>query len=137
MPRRAELPNIMPARLDLDVYRRDSLHIRLQLRAHGRPVSLIDAEGRTDWLFTAYVRKAPTSIPYLMEIPVVVVDYWAGVLSMALPEDQVGELPKETVWDLQSQDPSGRTRTLLRGWLRVVDDVTYEDPRDPRRITRG
>ena len=127
MPRYAQLPNLSPARLDLSVYRGDTLSMRFQLRAMGRPIN-VSSNG---WDFWCHAKdKVDGTILALIEVP----KKWpiVGVLQVVLTDDQTQLLPEESVWDLESRDPNNRVRTLLRGTLTVTPDVTI--PLDQRMV---
>jgi hypothetical protein len=119
MPRYAQLPNLSPARLDLSVYRGDTLSMRLQLRAMGRPINVSEP----GWEFWCHAKdKVDGKILAIIDVP----KKWpiVGVLQMVLTDDQTQLLPEDSVWDLESRDPNNRVRTLLRGTLTVTPDVT-------------
>ena len=118
MPRAAALPNLSPARLDIDTYRGDTLRLRVQLRARGRAV---DVHG---WLFNAEVRATPDGAKLGVIDVIPVNDGKLGVLQLTLTPDQSALFPEYSVWDLESVDSRDRVRTLLRGGLTVVADVT-------------
>jgi len=122
MARSAKLPtNLSPARLDLDVYRGDSLSLRLQLLSHGAPVNI------DGWVFTAHVRESPDGVllqKFTVDQGVAVPAF--GVLRLLLHGVVTDKLPVGVlVWDLQSVDPFLRVRTLLRGEFVVMADVTH------------
>ena len=127
MPRRAATPILSPARLDLGVYRGDSLSVRLQLRAHGVPIDLTDADdGLVHWEFAAFMRKSVGG-PKVVDVEVVVLYGLVGILLMNFPPEVTQKFPGSSVWDLQTTDPVGRVRTILRGMFSVQTDITYED----------
>lgn len=134
MARWASLPDLSPARLDLDVYRGDTLTVRVQVRAHGRPVDISVMEDGSGWLFEGHVKDRVDG-SLLGEWDIEVVSPVLGVLRLQLSADLTQVLPDAAVWDLQSVDRAGRVRTLLRGGIAAVPDVTRLD--SLRRGVRG
>lgn len=134
MPRQAELPDLSPARLDVDVYRGDTLTLRVQIRAHGRPVDISAMENGSAWSFEGHVKNRVDGV-LLGEWDIEVVSAVLGLLRLQLSADMTQVLPDVSVWDLQSVDRAGRVRTLLRGEIVAVPDVTRLD--SLRRGGRG
>lgn len=129
MPRHAVLPQILPARLDLDVYRGDTLQLRVMLKSSNLPVdiSYVDDNGNA-WSFEAHIRQTPDG-PKIGELDVIVMGEESfrgrmGFLRLMLSGDKSQMLPPLSVWDLESIDPNKRVRTLIRGELRVTPDTT-------------
>jgi len=123
MSRIATMPKLSPARLDLEVYRGDRLSLLVQVRCRGVPIN-ISPIGTTPWMFDAVIKTAIDG----EEIGFFDIDDTVaplkGVMRMQLTEDQSQVLPPQSVWDMQSVDPAGRARTLLRGMITAVPDVT-------------
>lgn len=134
MPRRAELPNLNPARLDITHYRGDSLTIRLRVRSQGIPVDV------TDWEKAAYIRVLPNNellamFQVLPDFKDPYTEQWtweAGIIRLFLDEPSALLLPSVSVWDFQYRAPdfldSGllHVRTLVRGYIYAPADVTYD-----------
>ena len=122
MPRLAALPDLSPAKLDLDVYRGDRLSLLLQVRSRGIPINIA-----TGWSFEAHIRGAPDGeLIAEFDVSLENVGPVVGTFRLQLTEDITQILPGQTIWDLQSIDMAGRTRTLLRGRITTTPDVTYE-----------
>jgi len=132
MPRLAALPDLSPAKLDLDVYRGDRLSLLLQLRSRGIPINIA-----TGWSFEAHIRTSPDG-PIIAEFDITQenVGPVVGTFRLQLTEDITQILPGRTIWDLQSIDMASRTRTLLRGNIMTTPDVTWESY-DQRGVRRG
>lgn len=140
MPRRAELPNLNPARLDIPHYRGDSLSAVLRFRSQGIPVDV------SEWTFSAYIRTS-TDGAKIAEFKPDMVDPKNGIIRLVLPYITARLLPASCVWDLEATeyttvtvtpDPPPdppippiqvpyRVRTLLRGYIYTPADVTYPD----------
>ena len=130
MPRRAELPNIHPARMDLTYYRGDSLSMRLRMQSQGFPV---DVSG---WTWKAWIRSVPDGV-YVAEFSVFHDeanggDEINGIIRLVLPHYSGRGLPGTCMWDLEAteHDLGGedlRVRTVLRGYIYTTGDVTYPD----------
>lgn len=136
MPRRAELPNLTPARLDITHYRGDTLTVRLRLRSQGVPVNVLN------WKFSAHVRPNPDG-PIISEFFILPNIYYSdgsgksyhedGIVRMMLQQSAAQMLPSVSSWDFQVEEDveeSGRTyrhvRTLVRGFIYAPADITYE-----------
>jgi len=130
MPRRAELPNLNPARLDIPNYRGDSLSAKLTFQSQGVPIDV------SLWIFEAYIR-ASIDGPKIAEFTVFKDeanggDAEEGIIRLVLPYQAAQLLPAACVWDLQVTeiDPIGqriRVQTVLRGFIYTTADVTYAD----------
>jgi hypothetical protein len=120
MPRHARLPATSPARLDIDVYRGDSITIRLWLKTHG--VSMVIE----NWYFRAYVKAGIDDVDPITEFIINIFSPMTGEFRLALGGDQTAMLPEKCVWDLEAMDSVGRIRTILRGSVTVVPDVTND-----------
>ena len=124
MPRHAALPDLSPARLDLDVYQGDRLSLLVQCRSRGIPINVVEG-----WEFEAHIRGTPDGeLLGFFDVTLENVGPVMGVFRMQLSEDVTQMLPAASIWDLQSIDPVGRTRTLLRGNLVIPRDVTHRQP---------
>jgi len=133
MPRIATLPKLSPARLDLDVYRGDRLSLLVQVRCRGVPINIAPVGGMP-WSFTAVIKDfIDGELLGFFDIDSTVAPL-KGVMRMQLTEDQSQTLPPQSVWDLQSIDPDGRVRTLLRGTIKATPDITGLDD---SRVARG
>lgn len=146
MPRRAELPNLTPARVDITHYRGDTITVRLRLRNRGEPV---DVNG---WAMESHIR-ATSDGPEIARFRVVedsamlddnddpvldpvtgdFVSYWSqGIVRLYLSEESAQLLPSTALWDLQvtrSVEHAGfrydNVRTLVRGYIYSPADVTH------------
>ena len=125
MPRLSVLPNLAPARLDLQVYRGDTFRMRMMLKSGGLPVAVVP-QGQYSWEFTAQIR-ATFDGPVITFFDVEVVGEKTGFLRLYLAPDQSQLLPSKSLWDLQSVDPNLRTRTLVRGEIVCTPDVTHNN----------
>ena len=129
MPRRAELPNIQPARMDLTHYRGDSLSMRLTMQSQGVPVDV------TLWVFEAFIRETTEGTKIAEFQPFYDLAHGAdalnGVIRLVLPYQAAQELPATCMWDLQATDKD-YVRTLMRGFIYTPADVTY--PPDPSEV---
>ena len=135
MPRRAELPNIQPARLDLTHYRGDTFSMRLRLQSQGVPINV------STWIFESHIRQSidGEQIAHFTCFTDTAngADGLQGIIRLVLPSAAAQLLPATCIWDLQADitetDPndSSRTnvtvRTVLRGQIYTPGDVTYQD----------
>jgi len=119
MPRTAELPNLIPAWLSIDVYRGDSFTLRAQMRTHGYPVDV------SDWTFMSHIRDSANSETIIAIFDVYKLHPNIGVLQLLLTSDQSELLPSFAVWDLQTKS-KGKVRTVIRGDITVMADVSRE-----------
>jgi hypothetical protein len=130
MPRRAELPNLHPARLDVTHYRGDSLSMVLRFQAQGAPIDV------TNWAFEAYIRLAPDGDKIAEFTPIIEESQGAdplnGKIRLVLPFQSAQLLPPTCMWDLQIIEKdfvsrAYRIRTVLRGFIYTPADVTHSD----------
>lgn len=144
MPRRAELPNLYPARMDVTYYRGDSLSMRLRMQSQGLPVDI------TGWTWRAWIRTVPDGI-HIADFTVFHDegnggDELNGIIRVVLPHQRGRDLPGTCIWDLEAteHDLGGeelRVRTVLRGYIYTTGDVTNQDVIEDTflapQITRG
>ena len=129
MPRRAELPNLHPARLDLAHYRGDSLSAIIRLRSQGVPIDV------TKWDMLSYIRTSADG-PLIAQFSVLKegdgIDGAQGIIRLWLPYQSARLLPDSCVWDLEvtqtdaAENPF-RVTTILRGYIYTTGDVTYPE----------
>jgi hypothetical protein len=125
MARRAAPPTLSPARLDLGVYRGDTLTVRMQLRTHGVPVNLTDADtGEVTMEFMAHL-KSGVGGDLIYDMEITVLYPLVGILMISFPSEITQTFPGSSVWDMQMKDSVGRVRTILRGFFTVTADITY------------
>jgi hypothetical protein len=147
MPRRAELPNLTPARLDITHYRGDSLTIRLRMRHQGQPVDV------SDWTkMEAHIRANPDG-PEISRFQIIddhpildqngdeirdpltgdIITYrQQGIIRLYLSEPSAQYLPPVSMWDFQVTETIAsygfnydHVRTLVRGFIYAPADVTH------------
>lgn len=122
MPRRAELPNLGPARLDLSVYRGDSLSVKVRLQSQGVRVDV------SQWMFESFIRTGTEGNLLGSFTPYYDIVHGAdapnGIIVLWLSPYISQVLPALSVWDLQTSIDS-RVMTLLRGNIVTTSDVTY------------
>lgn len=124
IPRAVATPRIdlwnplMPGECNLTVYRGDSYEWIVELQdGAGNAVDI------TGWAFRAEIRV--TEYGRLMaEMQVLERDDLAGTVIVRLSSDQSRYLSSNGVWDLQYVFTDGWVRTIMRGSVTVVDDVT-------------
>lgn len=128
MPRRAELPNLHPARLDMTHYRGDSLSATLRFQSRGVPVDV------SSLTFLAFIRDSPNG-SLIAQFTILTngegTDPVNGVIRLWLPFQVARLLPPSCVWDLEATQydlnfQPYRVRTLMRGFIYTTDDVTYQ-----------
>jgi hypothetical protein len=99
--------------------------MRVMLKSGGLPVSVV-SQGGVPWEFKAQIRESFDG-PLITFFEVEVAAEKTGFLRLYLAPDQSQLLPAVSVWDLQSVDPNYRTRTLVRGQVTCVPDVTHNN----------
>jgi hypothetical protein len=110
---------LLPSTLDLDVYRGDDLRLGMELRSNDE--SPIDVTG---WEIRAQVRKRPRSNTLLASFTVEITDAEAGTFDVVLSAADTAGLPQVAVWDLETVDAQGETRTRVAGEVRMYGEVT-------------
>jgi hypothetical protein len=109
----------VPMRMDLDVYRGDTLELVMLMRdADG---GLVDISGQT---FAATIRASYDSV---VAVPFAVgVDLAASVVTLSLTDTQtLLDVPRRGVWDWQRiVTATGDVTTLARGSVLACHDVT-------------
>ena len=124
MPRRAELPNLSPARLDIPHYRGDSLSATLWFQSQGVPIDV------SAWTFAAEIRESPDGAKIANFTPYTDTqggDAVNGKIRLVLPTISAEAFPASCVWDLEATDADLRVRTLLRGYIYTPADVTHPE----------
>jgi hypothetical protein len=106
-----------PTELDLELYRGDDYVFQGRFTEDGAPVNL------TDWEIRAQVRSRPTG-PLLASFGITIVSYENGTFDAVLPGSATTGLPNTCVWDLETIDSIGRTRTRVAGQVRMEGEVT-------------
>lgn len=107
---------MQPAKLDLDIYRGDSMRLRFKLWDQDQlPLDL------TAVLVKSEIRDRPAGTTVIaltcnVELP--------NVIELFLPSDKSQKLPQNGVWDLQLNYGSGEVKTPLAGQVKVTADVT-------------
>ena len=111
---------MQPANLPLDIYRGDSMRLRVKLFDQGHaPIDL------TDVIVKAEIRDRPagtniTTLTCTIELP--------NTIEVVLFAGDSHKLPQQGVWDLQLTYPSGEVKTALAGQVQVTADVTDSTP---------
>lgn len=107
---------MQPADLPLEIYRGDSLKLRVTLFDQAQqPVDLTGVIAKSE------IRDRPAGtivIPFTCTITL------PNIIELFLPSDKSQTLPPSGVWDLQLSYGSGEVKTPLAGQVRVTADVT-------------
>ncbi len=115
---------MQPAQLPLDIYRGDSLRLRIKLStkdAAGVPQPL----DLSAVIVTSEIRDRPagtTVIPFTCYVTL------PNSIELFLSSDKSQTLPQNGVWDLQLSYGSGEVKTPLAGPVVVTPDVTGSTP---------
>lgn len=120
--------NVQPKVLDLSLYAGDGFSLRLLCKnAAGAPVDITGA-------VTAEIRVTPITVdPPVVEFAANLTDAYLGIVVISLTGEQTTELSEHEsskagkfigVWDLQWTPADSEPRTLLKGKVECVSDVT-------------
>jgi hypothetical protein len=114
------MPNPMPARIGLTLYRGDSrVWTDTFVLPSGTPFDL------TGYTATAEVRADAEASQVMAVFDVELTDPAAGVLVMSLsPQESAKLKPPRAYWDLQLVSPDGYVRTYLAGPVQVIGDLS-------------
>jgi hypothetical protein len=120
---------VRPAGFDLDMYQGDEFSLRLEFVVEeesdpGEEPTVIpmDLSGVTE--VRAQIRVTATASEVLASLICEIEDVPGGVVTLFLAGDDVTDLPRAGVWDLQFDYVSGSTRTWLMGGVQVFREVT-------------
>jgi hypothetical protein len=109
---------MMPGRMPMTLYRGDSYAWRVliwldTLREHPFDLSTVTVK--------AEIREEPVKLP----AHVISCSFIApNIIELSLSAFTCRDLPEAGVWDLQLTTADNQVQTILRGDVRVVDDVT-------------
>ena len=111
---------MQPANLPLDIYRGDSLRLRLKLYDQGQqPIDLTDVVAKSE------IRDRPAGSTV---IPFTCVIILPNTIELFLTAGDSFRLPVQGVWDLQLTYINGEVQTPLAGQVTVTPDVTDSTP---------
>lgn len=119
-----------PAVFDLDPYRGDTGRWQFRLWTDRDKTEPFDVAGATA---DAMIKdKAPGGTIWVVMTCTVAEP---NVIDMKLTADQARVLPETGIWDLQLTYPDGAVLTVLRGGVKVTQDVTFTEaaPAAPQR----
>lgn len=111
---------MQPAKLDLDIYRGDSMRLRIKLYDQGQnPIDLTDVAAKSE------IRDRPAGcVIVAFECTITL----PNVIELFLPAGLSHTLPIGGVWDLQLTFLNGEVQTPLAGQVTVIPDVTDSTP---------
>lgn len=113
----------MPAQLDLDIYRGDSM--RMQLKLSDVVDGVTQPSDLTGVVAKAEIRDRPAGNTV---IPLTVTIELPNIINVFLPPYESIKLPPAGVWDLQLTYASGEVKTPVAGQVQVTADVTDSTP---------
>lgn len=109
---------LFPGVYDIAIYRGDTYEWWFVLTTAEGAVINID-----NWRFKAEIRASPDT-PLLAAMQEVARDNEAGVVAMRLTNQQSRLVVSNGFWDLEAITPEGWVRTVLRGAVQLMPDVT-------------
>jgi hypothetical protein len=107
---------MQPANLPLEIYRGDSMRLRVKLFDDTQqPVDL------TDTLAKSEIRDRPAGTTIVALSCTITLP---NIVELFLTPSDSHKLPQQGVWDLQLTYPSGEVQTPVGGQVSVTPDVT-------------
>lgn len=113
---------LLPGTYNFSVYRGDTYEWWFVLGNLGSGIDPqpLDIGG---WRFKAEIRASPDS-PLMASMQEVARDDAAGIVAMRLTNQQSRLITASGFWDLEAITPEGWVRTVLRGNVTLISDVT-------------
>lgn len=114
---------MQPANLPLEIYRGDSLRLRVKLLDQAQlPIDLTGVVAKSE------IRDRPagtqiTALSCVITLP--------NIIDLTLSAAASHALPSKGVWDLQLTYSTGEVRTPLAGPVAITADVTDSTPTPP------
>ena len=107
---------MQPANLPLDIYRGDTMHLRIKLFDQDKqPIDLSDVVAKSQ------IRDRPAGLQ-ITDLKVTIT--YPNIIDLFLTSGDSYNLPANGVWDLQLTYGSGEVTTFLAGQVQVTPDVT-------------
>jgi hypothetical protein len=114
---------LFPGTYNISIYRGDTYEwwfVVGSLGPDGNTPAVLDI---TNWRFKAEIRASPDA-PLQAAMQEVARDNENGVVAMRLTNQQSRLITTSGIWDLEAITPQGWVRTVLRGTVTLVNDVT-------------
>lgn len=112
-----------PGTYSFSVYRGDTYEWWFIIKAYDPASGALVPVDTSGWRFKAEIRVSPDA-PLMASLQEMARDDAAGTIAMRLTNDQSRLITSSGVWDLEAILPDGWVRTVLRGQVTLVTDVT-------------